>query len=367
MVPAGHETFMGGQMGVSTASAGALPGRGRRFSRSVSSFFAYGGRYSAPAAYLLAALIIAIGWLGRDTRNLHADEGLGYLLGIIGGVAMLVIPLYSVRKRIRNLQWLGPIRHWFRAHMGLGIVGPLLILFHSNFQLGDLNSRIALYCALLVAGSGIIGRYLYMHIHMGLYGRRATLADRTQRLRESVERASSGMFKPVYERLASLDREILKDAESLSAAAFRPVVYAFKTRLTAWQLDRPGSSTGRSPRTSTKRRAGHPPWLSNARAWKRQPRSTSATTSGTCGPSPSSAFTSARSTCGTSSTCRSFSCWSFRQSCTSLPFTFTSHGRVSRATFSCQRRFSGEAWARRLSSLPWASPPMPTPWRSRSS
>jgi hypothetical protein len=229
---------MGGQMSVSTASAGALPGRGRRFSRSVSSFFAYGGRYSAPAAYLLAALIIAIGWLGRDTRNLHADAGLGYLLGIIGGVAMLVIPLYSVRKRIRNLQWLGPIRHWFRAHMGLGIVGPLLILFHSNFQLGDLNSRIALYCALLVAGSGIIGRYLYMHIHMGLYGRRATLADRTQRLRESMERASSGMFKPVYERLASLDREILKDAETLSAAAFRPVAYAFKTRITAWQLDR---------------------------------------------------------------------------------------------------------------------------------
>jgi len=229
---------MGGQMSVSTASAGALPGRGRRISRSISSFFAYGGRYSAPAAYLLAALIIALGWLGRDTRNLHADAGLGYLLGIIGGVAMLVIPLYSVRKRIRNLQWLGPIRHWFRAHMGLGIVGPLLILFHSNFQLGDLNSRIALYCALLVAGSGIIGRYLYMHIHLGLYGRRATLADRTQRLRESMERANSGMFKAVYERLASLDREILKDAETLSAAAFRPVAYAFKTRLTAWQLDR---------------------------------------------------------------------------------------------------------------------------------
>ncbi|TFG86164.1 MAG: hypothetical protein E4H19_06540, partial [Chromatiales bacterium] len=72
---------MGSQMGVSTASAGALPGRGRRFYGSVSSFFAYGGRYSAPAAYLLAALIIAIGWLGRDTRNLHADEGMGYLLG----------------------------------------------------------------------------------------------------------------------------------------------------------------------------------------------------------------------------------------------------------------------------------------------
>jgi hypothetical protein len=229
---------MGSQMGVSTASAGALPGRARRVPRSISSFFAYGGRYSAPAAYLLAALIITIGWLGRDARNLHADEGLGYLLGIVGGVAMLVIPLYSVRKRIRKLQWLGPIRHWFRAHMGLGIFGPLVILYHSNFQLGDLNSRIALYCALLVAGSGIIGRYLYEHIHLGLYGRRATLADRTQRVRESLERTNSGLFKSLYERLAALDREVLTDVETLSAAVLRPVAYAWKTRITAWQLNR---------------------------------------------------------------------------------------------------------------------------------
>jgi len=225
-------------MGASTASTEALPRRERSLFRSVSSFFSYGGRYSTPAACLLAALIIAVGWLGRDTRNLHADEGLGYLLGIIGGVAMLVIPLYSVRKRIRNLHWLGPIRHWFRAHMGLGIVGPTVILYHSNFQLGDLNSRIALYCALLVAGSGIIGRYLYEHIHLGLYGRRATLADRTQRLRESLERSNGGLFKSLHERLAILDREVLRQADTLSAAALRPLVYAWKTRVTGWQLNR---------------------------------------------------------------------------------------------------------------------------------
>jgi hypothetical protein len=113
-----------------------------------------------------------------------------------------------------------------------------VILFHSNFQLGDLNSRIALYCALLVAGSGLIGRYLYEHIHLGLYGRRATLADRTQRLRESLERANGGLFKSLHERLAILDREVLRQAETLSAAALRPLVYAWKTRLTGWRLNR---------------------------------------------------------------------------------------------------------------------------------
>jgi hypothetical protein len=229
---------MGSHLGISAASAQAPPARERRLSRSLAAFFAYGGRYSAPVAYLVAAVIILVGWLGRDARNLHADEGLGYLLGIVGGVAMAVLPLYSARKRIRSFRWLGPIRHWFRAHMGLGIFGPLIILFHSNFQLGDLNSRIALYCALLVAGSGIVGRYLYGHIHLGLYGRRATLADRTQRVRESLERTNTGLFKSLYERLSALDREVLQDAESLSAAVLRPVAYAWKTRFASWQLNR---------------------------------------------------------------------------------------------------------------------------------
>ena len=229
---------MGSQMGISAASAGALPGRGQRLWRWFEAFFAYGGRYSAPAAYLVAALIIAIGWLGRDSRNLHAGDGLGYLLGIVGGVAMLLIPLYSVRKRLQTFRWLGPIRHWFRAHMGLGIIGPVVILYHSNFQLGDLNSRIALYCALLVAGSGIVGRYLYSHIHLGLYGRRATLADRTQRVRESLDRTHSELFKSLYERLATVDRQVLNDAETLATAAIRPMAVAWKTRLMAWQLNR---------------------------------------------------------------------------------------------------------------------------------
>jgi hypothetical protein len=74
---------------------------------------------------------------------------------------MLLLLLYSVRKRVRWLARFGETRHWFRTHMMLGIVGPVLILYHCNFDLGDLNSKVALYCTLLVAGSGVLGRYLY--------------------------------------------------------------------------------------------------------------------------------------------------------------------------------------------------------------
>jgi hypothetical protein len=225
-------------MAVSAASEEPLGGRARRAAGSFASLFTYGSKYGAAVAYSLAALAVAIGWLGRDTRNLVAGEGLGYWLGIVGGVSMAVVALYSARKRSPSLDWLGPIRHWFQAHMGLGIFGPLVILYHSNFQLGDMNSRIALYCALLVAGSGIVGRYLYGKIHLGLYGRRATLADLTTRVRESLDRTDNDLFRPLYKQLSVIDRDVIHDAETLGAAALRPVLLAWKTRATARRLNR---------------------------------------------------------------------------------------------------------------------------------
>jgi hypothetical protein len=103
--------------------------------------------------------------------------GIGYGLGIAGGLMMLGTLIYPVRKRKPSLAVIGSVRFWFRAHMVFGIVGPIAVLYHSNFSLGATNSNVALACMLLVAGSGLVGRYLYARIHYGLYGRRATLRE----------------------------------------------------------------------------------------------------------------------------------------------------------------------------------------------
>jgi hypothetical protein len=74
--------------------------------------------------------------------------------------------------------------------MMLGIAGPVLILFHSNFSLGALNSNVALIAMMIVAMSGVVGRYLYAKIHMGLYGRKAELNEvlaEAESLRQSLE------------------------------------------------------------------------------------------------------------------------------------------------------------------------------------
>jgi len=147
------------------------------------------GKDTPARGYLLLALAITYGYLLRDFGYITPESGVGYWLGIIGGSMMLFLLLYPLRKRIRILQIFGPTRFWFRLHMAFGLVGPLLILYHCNFQLGSVNSKVALYCMLLVAGSGIVGRHFYARIHRGLYGRKTSLRELQQDLTASVDKS----------------------------------------------------------------------------------------------------------------------------------------------------------------------------------
>lgn len=127
--------------------------------------------------FAAALVIVAVGARAPTAVYLSPQSGLGYALGILGGSMMLLLTLYPLRKRFRALRFLGGIPQWFRAHMILGIAGPVCILFHANFSLGATNSNVALFCMLVVSGSGIVGRFLYSKIHHGLYGRKSTLQE----------------------------------------------------------------------------------------------------------------------------------------------------------------------------------------------
>lgn len=113
----------------------------------------------------------------REVGHINAESGLGYALGIIGGVLMLLLLLYPLRKRKKSLRKLGPVKYWFNIHMVFGVLGPVMVLFHSNFSLGALNSNIALFSMMIVASSGFLGRYFYSRIHHGLYGSKATIQE----------------------------------------------------------------------------------------------------------------------------------------------------------------------------------------------
>jgi hypothetical protein len=120
---------------------------------------------------------VGVGWLQRDEEYVTPDSGTGYWLGIYGSLAMLSLLVYSLRKRFKSMRLIGSIPFWFRTHMLLGIFGPVLILFHANFKLGALNSNVAFFAMLIVAISGVVGRYIYGKIHLGLHGRKAHVKE----------------------------------------------------------------------------------------------------------------------------------------------------------------------------------------------
>jgi hypothetical protein len=134
---------------------------------------------------LISLAAILYGLYQRDNSYLSAEEGWGYLLGIIGGGAMLLLGLYPLRKNLRLMHHWGPMHVWFKLHMMLGIIGPILVLYHCNFSLGSTNSNLALYSMLVVACSGLIGRYFFAKTHYGLYGQKATLKDMRENLKIS--------------------------------------------------------------------------------------------------------------------------------------------------------------------------------------
>jgi hypothetical protein len=162
-----------------------------------------------PAQWLVAAAI-GVGWWIREDRWLVPEEGAGYLLGPIGLGMMVLLLAYPLRKRVSLLRGWGRISRWFEIHMLLGLMGPLAILYHANFRLGSLNANVALACMLAVAGSGVIGRVVYVRIHEGLSGRRRTLAelrDAIAETRSSLALGSSG--EAVVAALSAFEQTVL--------------------------------------------------------------------------------------------------------------------------------------------------------------
>ena len=172
-------------------------------------------RTRLPSSLFAACVILVLlwGWSERNEYWYTADHGLGYAFGIAGLGLMGLLLLYPLRKHWKLMSGVMPVRYWFRMHMVFGILGPVLILFHANFRQGSINSSVALYSMLLVAGSGLIGRYVYTQIHRGLYGEsirysdlvkeyEATMPDvaivadeRIRKIRAALDSNSSSIFR----------------------------------------------------------------------------------------------------------------------------------------------------------------------------
>jgi hypothetical protein len=195
---------------------------------------------SAIYAYAALATVLLVGWMLRDVGIVDPAEGVGYWLGIVGASLMVILLLYPLRKKMAWLGVLGSVRNWFRLHIFFGLFGPLLILYHCNFSLGSFNSKVALYCMLVVAGSGIVGFHIYARIHRGLNGKKTNLQDLQNDLTATMD-ANLGLASLMPNLVSSLEMlsaELQGDEITRSISVGRSLKWTCKQGLYRFKLKR---------------------------------------------------------------------------------------------------------------------------------
>lgn len=194
-------------------------------------------------ALMSTVMICLLAWVAYKVaigKYYTPRSNFGFYLGVVGSLMMVALLAYPLRKHVRFMHRWGALKHWFRWHMIMGIVGPTLILFHSTFHLRSLNAAIALVSMLIVVASGVIGRFVYTRIHYGLYGSRATLERVQQEFagRSDDMRSCFHMVPRVEEWLKFFERMANQVERSFITMWWQLFSLGWKRRLCAFRCAR---------------------------------------------------------------------------------------------------------------------------------
>jgi hypothetical protein len=127
--------------------------------------------------FTLTAVAGVLTWRGHDyyrqdlvSRAAHPDYRvlnpaglLGHGYGIVGTTLVAANLFYLVRRRFAASlpTWIGSMPAWLNAHAFTGLVGSLLIAFHSAFQLRTPIATLTSASLGIVVMTGLVGLYLY--------------------------------------------------------------------------------------------------------------------------------------------------------------------------------------------------------------
>jgi hypothetical protein len=179
-------------------------------------------RHSAGTVAFVVSLFgfLIWAWLNRDNGVLTPKDGTGYWFGIVGASMMAIVLVYPLRKRLKIVRDWGELPSWFRWHMVLGLLGPALIIAHSTFSIHSMNALAAFVAMLVVAGSGLVGRYLYAQTHRGLYGAKVEAKEMLSEVTAIRKRIGSRLsdHDAWDERLRAFETEALVPSTTFGGA-----------------------------------------------------------------------------------------------------------------------------------------------------
>ena len=181
----------------------------------------------AVSAIVLGVMVGLSGWSYYTTpaadrgyttlhRLLKPSGYLGELFGIGGFVLMLVPIVYALRKRLPALRQTGSMKLWLDVHIFCGIVGPVLVTFHTTFRFNGIVA-VAYWSMVAVVLSGFVGRYLFVRIPRSLRGLELTRAELDGRADQISQRLAEARLAPAtLARIEAFERTVVPVAGSLA-------------------------------------------------------------------------------------------------------------------------------------------------------
>jgi hypothetical protein len=130
---------------------------------------------------------------------------LGQSAGILALLAFLFLWLYPLRKSGRWLRW-GTLSSWLQVHVLVALTLPFIAAFHASWRFDGLIG-LGFWAMMVVWLSGIVGRYLYIHIPRGAAGLELSADEITTERRELLREiaTTSGLPLPQVESLLRPD------------------------------------------------------------------------------------------------------------------------------------------------------------------
>jgi hypothetical protein len=184
------------------------------------------------------SLIVYVAWTGREYYGLSLIERpraemhallkpggrWGHMMGIVGSAMLLLLLLYSARKRRRFGLRGGRLSRWLDVHIWLGIMGPAFITLHSSFKFHGIVS-VSYYSMLAVMLSGFVGRYIYIQIPRDEAGTALPLQEIDSRI-EELGRRLGDRYGIAPEMLARVDERAWKPRSRGGPGALIEVLFA---------------------------------------------------------------------------------------------------------------------------------------------
>jgi hypothetical protein len=113
---------------------------------------------------LVAGVALTASYVAYGARGFpHGGTPIGIAYGVAGTLAILALLYFGVRKRSYRSTW-GTLESWLQAHIYLGLLTAVVILFHTGFRFRDQVAVAAFATLLAVVASGLLGTFFYASV-----------------------------------------------------------------------------------------------------------------------------------------------------------------------------------------------------------